>query len=125
MKIYDYEKELGLKEEDLFWMEDQLLNDDRQSIWKEQREKYGFDERETWSLYSRIALFVYPRLKMYKEYPGRPIEMTEKQWENKIDQMLTAFEIIIKGQVDTNDVNEKIVQKGLNCFSKYFLYLWN
>ena len=66
--LFKYEKELGIKEKDLFWETDQMLDDDRQEYWKEQRELYGFDEREIWSLYSRIATFVYPRLKMYRDF---------------------------------------------------------
>lgn len=123
MKIYHYEKELGLNERMLFWEEDQMLDDDRQYFWKEQKEKYGFDEREVWSLYYRIALFIYPRLKMYSEIPSRPIGMTNEQWKEILDQMLTAFEIIIKDEINKNS-NEKIVRKGLKRFFKYFLYLW-
>jgi hypothetical protein len=123
MKIYHYEKELGLNERMLFWEEDQMLDDDRQDFWKEQKEKYGFDEREVWSLYYRIALFIYPRLKMYSEIPSRPIGMTNEQWKEILDQMLTAFEIIIKDEIN-KDSNEKIVRKGLKRFFKYFLYLW-
>jgi len=123
MKIYHYEKELGLNERMFFWEEDQMLDDDRQDFWKEQKEKYGFDERELWSLYSRIALFIYPRLKMYSEIQSRPIGMTNEQWKEILDQMLTAFEIIIKDEVDEGS-NEKIVRKGLKRFFKYFLYLW-
>ncbi len=123
MKIYHYEKELGLNERMFFWEEDQMLDDDRQDFWKEQKEKYGFDERETWNLYFRIALFIYPRLKMYSEIPSRPIGMTNEQWKEILDQMLTAFEIIIKDEIN-KDSNEKIVRKGLKRFFKYFLYLW-
>ena len=123
MKIYHYEKELGLNERMLFWEEDQMLDDDRQDFWKEQKEKYGFDEREVWSLYYRIALFIYPRLKMYSEIQSRPIGMTNEQWKEILDQMLTAFEIIIKDEIN-KDSNEKIVRKGLKRFFKYFLYLW-
>ncbi len=42
-------------------------NDKRQERWKEERDTYGFDERETWSLDYSFHLWLYERLKRYIE----------------------------------------------------------
>jgi hypothetical protein len=60
---------------------------------------------------------------MYSGIPSRPIGMTNEKWTKILNQMLTAFEIIIKEEIN-KDSNEKIVRKGLKRFFKYFLYLW-
>lgn len=40
----------------------------REELFKEQREKYGFDERETWNLDLTSILWIYAHLKRYKEW---------------------------------------------------------
>ncbi len=126
MNIYYYEKKLDLKESDFFWETDQMLDDDRYEQWKGQREKFGFDEREVWNLYYRIALFIYPRLKMFRDYMvSRPHTLTEKEWEDILNSMLISFELIIKDKEQESEENRKIVQRGLNLFSEYFLNLWD
>ena len=110
-----------------FWETDQMLDDDRQERWKEQRELYGFDEREVWSLYSRIAVFIYPRLKMYREFCSSsiPFGMTQEKWEGILDDMLFAFAYISKDKLCGTIEEKKRVKKGLKSFRKYFFDLWN
>lgn len=43
-------------------------NDERQEQWAKEREELGFDERETWCLDHSWHLWLYERLKYYKEY---------------------------------------------------------
>lgn len=43
-------------------------DDKRQAIWAEEREKYGFDSRQIWSLDMVIAMLIYERLCMYNEF---------------------------------------------------------
>ena len=54
--------------------------------WKKQRAKYGFDERDTWSLDSTMIDFLYERAMMFKEV-------------NCVD--LTFHKIEINGEVKT------------------------
>lgn len=42
----------------------------RDKMWEEQRNKYGFDERETWSLDVTFIYWLYERLRMYDEVNG-------------------------------------------------------
>ena len=66
-----YLKDIGLTIEDIplgFCLEE--ARDEfrgRGRIWAYERNKYGFDSRETWSLDYTITLYLYERLSMYKE----------------------------------------------------------
>jgi len=62
MKQKYYEKQIGIgSPEQYYW--NGMKKDDRQPKWKEQQNKYGFDERETWSLDFTFIAWIYPRLK--------------------------------------------------------------
>lgn len=43
-------------------------DDPREQNWSEEREKYGFDNRETWNLDRNFIEWIYTRVIMYKEY---------------------------------------------------------
>lgn len=47
--------------------QDNMEDDKRNGEWAKQREKYGFDDRETWNLDSTMAELLYERLKMFDE----------------------------------------------------------
>lgn len=90
-------EELGVKTKDIFWddnISDRLIEDERQAEWAQQREDYGFDEREMWSFDVRLAQFIYPRILWYKEYvPYSFMEasLTEKQWNKILHIILYSF----------------------------------
>lgn len=81
------------------WSQD----DERKWDWDMQREKYGFDERETWSLDYTFYLWLYERLKMYLEvacvdldaykFEYKDHEYTQKQL---IDLVLSRLEEYFK-----------------------------
>lgn len=85
--------------------------DERQTQWKEERDVYGFDERETWALDYSFYLWLYERLKRFIdvccidldyhkfEYNGN--EYTQRQL---IDMMLERLEFSFKPEY--NDLNE-------------------
>jgi hypothetical protein len=50
--------------------------DKRQERWKKEREIYGFDERETWSLDYSLELWLYERLSMFNEITEGTINKT-------------------------------------------------
>lgn len=60
-----YIDKLGIKYEDTpqGWNK----GDSREEFWAEERSEYGFDERETWSLYYTVNLMLYERLCRYKD----------------------------------------------------------
>jgi hypothetical protein len=112
--------------------------------WFVQRKLRGFDDRDTWSLDTTIAKFVSPRLKRYRyfitgvKYPKRvkteqvkcfPSQYEDKgvlKWIEDVDSMIVAFDLI---QSDycmpiSTDAQTKIVDKGLEAFSKHLIELW-
>lgn len=121
MAIHHYERELGLTEK-YFW-EKPETNEIRASLWKEQREKYGFDARETWGLNYTIAAFIYPRLKMFqaKSY-SYPMGLSSEEWSEMVGKMVFAFGRILKEDVEDN-LEE--VEEGLDLFREYFFDLWD
>lgn len=54
-------------------------NTGRKELFKEQRKKYGFDERETWCLGYTSILWLYCHLKRFRKW-GSVIEMDEPEW---------------------------------------------
>jgi len=98
-----YIDDLGVKFEDT----PQGYNTDskketRWGKWEEERQTYGFDERETWCLDLNLALWMYERLMMYLEIAWIDLEyhtfeyngetLTERQC---IDKMLEGFKLLI------------------------------
>ena len=97
-------------------------SDDRWDEFKEQRLERGFDNSETWSLDRTISRFIEPRLRVFKElHIGYPSSMTEEEWNEILDKMLRAFELINKD--DTYEHGEE-VKEGLDLFREYFFSLW-
>jgi len=109
--------------------------DERQDIWKKQREERGFDDTELWGLDCTIARFILPRLKEFKKqaggYPsnlkpeGDDGDKGLELWENSIQTMIDAFELIAKDHVVTDDKEKEIIETGLDNFRKYYFSLWN
>lgn len=120
--MFHYEKAIGLRDDFFFWKKDDA-DDERAPLWKEQREKYGFDERETWGLNTTIAAFVYPRLKMFAENTSSaPLGMTLTEWRGILGKMAFAFEMILTDYAETS---YKAVEEGLDLFREYFFDLWD
>ena len=130
-RVKYYEKELGIPPEFYFWddtMNKGLAKDSRQEEWKEQREKYGFDERELWSLKTTIAAFVYPRLKHFSEVcTSYPIDAVSDTWADDINKMAEAFKLVIledSGDTLSKEAYKEI-KEGLRLFADRFLDLWD
>ena len=58
-----YFDELGVKD----YFRNFYEYDDRVEKWRKEREEYGFDSRETWSLDSTLIEWIYSRFRRYKE----------------------------------------------------------
>jgi hypothetical protein len=101
---------------------------EREELFKQQRIERGWDDSDTWSLDHKIAEFVLPRLKRFKElnngYPCREENMTFELWNDILDSIIYSFEIIINEFEEKNDVDWVAVEIGLNNFGKYFRDLW-
>ncbi len=101
--------------------------------WFWQRRKWGFDERELWSLDDTIAKFVLPRLKVFRNntggYPGvfSGDPKGQEKWEAIIDQMIFGLNYVASGDCYKflDDKTHKKAQKGLRLFGEWFMDLWN
>ena len=102
-------------------------DDDCWEEYKAQRIENGFDESELWSLDYTIARFICPRLKQFSEdVISYPTGMTCEEWEDKLKQMVKAFEIIVDDnnwELDKEQVD--VVNNGLDLFREHFFSLWN
>ena len=96
--------------------------------YSEQRKTRGFDDSETWDLSDTIARFIIPRLKIFKKNEcSTPIDLNKQQWEQILDQITNAFELIVRddGARTFSTEEERMVNEGLDMFRKWFLHLWN
>lgn len=93
-----------------------------------QRRKRGWDDSDTWSLYTSIAEFILPRLIRFKEVNnGFPDNLTSEKWDEILDKMIFAMDYIAR-EDDTFgkelEDNWEKVQEGLDLFNEYFFDLW-
>ena len=125
-----YLKDLGIKEDKTpqGWNKD----DSRQEQWAKEREIYGFDEKETWSMDFTFKLWLYERLSMYNEV--NCIDTSFHKYEFKgeintfqecIDRMLDGLkiELTIDEYRRTEEQKEK-VEDIVNIFALCLPSLW-
>ena len=93
-----------------------------------QRLTRGWSDDDTWNLDIPIAKFILPRLRRFKELNnGYPSDMTETEWDEKIDQMIEAFDLLIKtydGDVDETVETDEKIDTGLKLFGEKLRNLW-
>lgn len=102
-----------------------------------ERLERGFDDTETWSLYSTIGAFVVPRLVRFKEINiGYPPSLTYEEWVEILDKMIYSFSHCDYEEIDYDGVEwydlpkERMeaelarIGEGLRLFSEYFFALW-
>jgi hypothetical protein len=88
----------------------------------------GFSDDETWALDYRIAKFISPRLKRFKELDnGHPFDVTSEQWDTILDKTILAFEHLSgKDSIKVEDykIMSEQIDEGLDLFRKYYRDLW-
>ena len=109
-------------------------DDERWKEYQQQRLERGFDDSELWSLNGTITSFILPRLKRFKEITcDYPSDLSEKEWNNILEKMITAFEYLenedfgvddTKSGIDRCAVREKVINEGLELFIKHYNSLW-
>jgi len=81
MQMNGYLEDLGLElyEYGVNWNGDY----DKKTLkeWKRQRKRYGFDSRETYSVYSVFAEWLYSHLMMYMENASKIVDLTYHSFE--------------------------------------------
>lgn len=112
-----------------------------------QRKKYlkkkgkYVNPKETWCLDYRLAEYILPRLELFKKlnngYPGRGEMDTPEKWDEALDKMITAFQLVIdvdnlhdrywlSGQFNKDlwEEDSKKISEGLHLFAEWFQSLW-
>ena len=116
---------------------DKKNRDKRRKKWHEERQIYGFDERETWCLYNTIDEHLYERLKFYKEVTQDTINLEYYKIEFKskkytllelIDKMIEGLELEIKIDEYDESRNDPEIKEKIDdiylIFRKIKYYLW-
>ena len=130
-----YLEDLGLKpfEYGINWTIDNKKKDLKR--WKKQREKYGFDEREAYEVYSIFAEWLYCHLKMYCKKVSKAIDLDYQTVEfegntytenEAIGRILKWTEYFLKNHDDLEkrDKSLKKLQKASRLWSELILYAW-
>ena len=109
-------------------------DDKRHEKLQRQRRERGFDDSETWCLRSAILGFTLPRLKRFREIGCsfcHPSDMTEKEWDTAVDEMIFAIEAVLDWDDDweLDDTPERKahhdrVMAGMKLFHDRFMDLW-
>lgn len=109
-------------------------DDDRYSKWKKQRTTMGFDDTETWSLYTTIIRFTLPRLKYFRKHHAINVtpnaysvddrsDMTDHdKWIHDLDILIAGLELWDDDgscELSSDDRN-----KILELFIRMLPYLW-
>ena len=126
LKPNKYLREIGIDEN--FWLfKDAKSGDDRYKP-----DEDGFVNAEFWNLDSTFAMYIYSHLCYFKEHcnVGHPVNMTWKQWNKCLDDMITAFRLLVEEDkiTDYKSVQsknrEKKINYGLRLFAKHMRSLW-
>ena len=126
LKPNKYLREIGIDEN--FWLfKDAKSGDDRYKP-----DEDGFVNAEFWNLDSTFAMYIYSHLCYFKEHcnVGHPGNMTWKQWNKCLDDMITAFRLLVEEDKITDYKSmqsknrEKKINYGLRLFAKYIRSLW-
>ena len=104
-------------------------NDKREEKWRKQREEYGFDERETWSLDYTIKLFLYERIKMYNEvnivdtsYHKFEYKDNQITFQECIDRILEGLRLDIKlDEWDKRRYEEEETKEKIEDWGQIFI----
>lgn len=126
LKPNKYLREIGIDEN--FWLfKDAKSGDDRYKP-----DEDGFVNAEFWNLDSTFAMYIYSHLCYFKEHcnVGHPGNMTWKQWNKCLDDMITAFRLLVEEDKITDYKSmqsknrEKRINYGLRLFAKHMRSLW-
>ncbi len=98
-------------------------NDPRSKEWYQERRKYGFDSRETWSLDTTFYIWLYEHLMMYKEKASKVVDLTWHKFEYK-GETLTQIECIdrmiegCKFYIQDSEPEDKEKQEKINSVAE-------
>lgn len=90
-----------------------------------QRTTRGWADCDTWSLDDHLSRVLVGALAHLKENThGHPFPLTEQKWDQILDDMIAGF----KEHRDhnyNNKFDEKVFNKGMKLFNKWYRSLWD
>jgi len=117
---HKYLNDIGIKSNDVCIFNTESIDTDKdgQKRFKKQRKKYGFDERETWSMNYTMATWIYSHFKAYKKYASKIVDLTYHKfnipkWNE--EENVISDEMIEINQQEAID----IVIKNIKFYLKY------
>lgn len=123
LQLNKYLREVGIDEN--YW----LFKSQNDTRYKPDEE--GFIAAEYWNLDATLAMIIYSSLRYFKDHCnyGYPECMTQEQWDKCLNDMITAFELLVKKEnynltkIQSKN-QEKKIKYGLRLFAKHFNNLW-
>lgn len=115
-----YLEELGIKFED--WPYEK---EGEYGAYREDHE--GFIPAQFYDLDTTIGMFMFSHLRYFQEHcmDCHPQELSEKEWAQVIEDMIQGFKEMTRVEtLSRNPRRERIIQKGLKLFAKYYKHLW-
>ena len=89
--------------------------------------KNDFPIEDVWNTDNTLAQIIVPRLLAFKalDKHGGPSEFKDmREWNNTIQKMIDAFELMKYVRSNTEE-EERTIEQGLDLFRKYFRSLWD
>ena len=89
--------------------------------------KHDYPIEEVWNTDNTLAQLIVPRLQAFKALEKHgycPDFKGMREWNNAIQKMIDAFELLKYSDVYTSD-EEKTISEGLELFCKHFRNLWD
>lgn len=90
--------------------------------------KHDYPIEEVWNTDNTLAQLIVPRLQAFKalEKHGGPDDFKDmREWNNTIQKMIDAFELMKYAAGKQSDDEEKTIEQGLDLFRKYYRSLWD
>lgn len=100
--------------------------DCREDKWKEFREKYGFDIRDTWNLNTVLMIFIFERVSAYNEFNCVDTTFHKREYDGVEITFQDALDRIIAGSrlYNMKDIEDKLVKDVLPLFNLFLDCFW-
>jgi hypothetical protein len=96
-----------------YWTDDSEMLPTQLTQFKDQKEIYGFDARETWNLDEVFAAWAYERLKALKQYSSRVVD-----WE--APDMTVKIPSFAYQKIDYNVMETVTIGKAIDETTNHF-----
>ena len=124
-----YLNDIGIKDEETCIPNSADTSDERMPRFLEQREKYGFDERETWSLDFTFSCWLYEHLRMFLDIGGKIVDLNFYKFEISVLEELKnpvknekgfPERIFKKNKKKIEVTQEEAIRKCIEYLENYF-----